>query len=281
MAIDTNMTVTSAADVPQGAEADKIMAEMIAAKNAENQVAAPKGDFSFLNETQQDDTPSPAPVVPASEPTAPVPSPTAPVPEPTAPPPPEEQAFWDRVAPFTAAREAAGGVVTDQILTDAAAAFGVPKSAVQAFLSAAEAKAAVITAPPAPSATAISADDAAVANAQVIDKIGGSQEWAGFTQWAQSTLSSADLKSWNEASPTTRVKLAEIYAPRFTQAKAAASPARNATDGKPAGGTPPVNGGLQPFDSEAALLKAIEDPQYAKDAQYRADVYKRIALSRK
>lgn len=111
---------------------------------------------------------------------------------------------------------------------------------------------------------------------QVFALVGGQEEYAELVSWADANLSEAEKNAFDSAVSGSNFEIAKLAVEGLAAkagkvvAKDAKAPAKKYT-GK---GAP---SGVQAFQSEAEMVKAINDPRYAEDPAYRKGVQERIA----
>ena len=214
-------------------------------------------------------------------------------PAPTNTPAPDNKEFWDKVTPFTEARQANGGELSDEILNKAAAEFGVPVDVVKQFV---ESQDAAAKANPTPTETApteatpktSTGPSDVVAQAKAYEAVGGANKWGEFSKWAVDNLTPAEMTAYKSADAATRADLVSVYSTRFKASSAEATPADpNANTKSITNNT--VNtarqvaannlGKVTPFTSAAEQSAAVLDPKYQTDPVYRGQVIARIAAT--
>jgi hypothetical protein len=109
----------------------------------------------------------------------------------------------------------------------------------------------------------------------IMDEVGGRDNYAAMTEWASGSLTDSELATFNrivESNDPDSAKLAikGLYS-RFLSD--GGSPVK-LMQGQVAGG------GVTPFNSNAQMVEAMKDSRYSKDPAYRAQVEKRISISR-
>lgn len=106
----------------------------------------------------------------------------------------------------------------------------------------------------------------------VFDAVGGKDTYQAMTEWAQANLSQDEIQAYNSTVESGNVQTA-LLAVRglhatFVQKRGSAPVLLK---GKAGDAT-----STQPFRSTAEMVKAMQDPRYAKDPAYRADVERRL-----
>lgn len=108
---------------------------------------------------------------------------------------------------------------------------------------------------------------------EAFDAVGGEDAYKAMIGWARTALTPAEVEAYDRA-----VLASGDAAVRTNAIKglAARYEAENGKDGKLQGGT--GNAGVgDHFKSKAEMVKAMSDPQYKKDAAYRAQVAQKTA----
>jgi hypothetical protein len=108
-----------------------------------------------------------------------------------------------------------------------------------------------------------------------MNEVGGKDNYGAMTEWASGSLTDGELAAFNrvvESNDPDSAKMAikGLYA-RFLSD--GGSPVK-LMQGQVAGS------GITPFSSNAQMVEAMKDSRYAKDPAYRAQVEKRISISR-
>jgi hypothetical protein len=114
-----------------------------------------------------------------------------------------------------------------------------------------------------------------VAASAIRDSVGGKENYDAMIEWASSSLPASEIDSFDEivsggSKDTANMAVKGLYARYLSE-----------------GGGSPVNiakGGtskaaIQPFNSNAQVVEAINDRRYQIDPAYRAEVEKRISVS--
>lgn len=109
----------------------------------------------------------------------------------------------------------------------------------------------------------------------IMNEVGGKDNYGAMTEWASGALTDSELSAFNRVvesndSDTAKMAIKGLYA-RFLSD--GGSPVK-LMQGQVAGG------GITPFNSNAQMVDAMKDSRYAKDPAYRAQVEKRISISR-
>jgi hypothetical protein len=109
----------------------------------------------------------------------------------------------------------------------------------------------------------------------IMSEVGGKDNYGAMTEWASGSLTDSELAAFNrvvESNDADSAKMAikGLYA-RFLSD--GGSPVK-LMQGQVAGS------GITPFNSNAQMVDAMKDPRYGKDPAYRAQVEKRISISR-
>ena len=109
----------------------------------------------------------------------------------------------------------------------------------------------------------------------IMNEVGGKDNYAAMTEWASGSLTDSELATFNRVvesndADTAKMAIKGLYA-RFISD--GGSPVK-LMQGQVAGT------GITPFNSNAQMVDAMKDPRYAKDPAYRAQVEKRIGISR-
>lgn len=158
-----------------------------------------------------------------------------------------------------------GGKLSDNSYADLAK-LGYPKSVVDSYVKGLQADAMVNNAI---SDTKIAMTETSA----IIEGIGGAKELGSMLEWAGSNLTPQELAVYNEAvsgSDAAKVKMA-VHG-MYHAYKQAQGPDLF-------GGRPPVPNNLVPFKTGDDVVRAMEDPRYDIDPEYRAEVAARIAAS--
>lgn len=109
----------------------------------------------------------------------------------------------------------------------------------------------------------------------IMNEVGGKDNYSAMTEWASGALTDSELNTFNRVvesndPDTAKLAIKGLYA-RFLSD--GGSPVK-LMQGQVAGA------GITPFNSNAQMVDAMKDSRYAKDPAYRAQVEKRIAISR-
>lgn len=109
----------------------------------------------------------------------------------------------------------------------------------------------------------------------IMSEVGGKDNYGAMTEWASGALTDSELAAFNRVvesndADTAKMAIKGLYA-RFLSD--GGSPVK-LMQGQVAGG------GVTPFNSNAQMVEAMKDSRYAKDPAYRAQVEKRISISR-
>jgi len=109
----------------------------------------------------------------------------------------------------------------------------------------------------------------------IMNEVGGKDNYGAMTEWASGALTDGELQAFNRVvesndADTAKMAIKGLYA-RFLSD--GGSPVK-LMQGQVAGG------GVTPFNSNAQMVDAMKDSRYAKDPAYRAQVEKRISISR-
>jgi len=109
----------------------------------------------------------------------------------------------------------------------------------------------------------------------IMNEVGGKDNYAAMTEWASGSLTDSELATFNRVvesndADTAKMAIKGLYA-RFLSD--GGSPVK-LMQGQVAGA------GITPFNSNAQMVDAMKDPRYAKDPAYRAQVEKRVGISR-
>lgn len=117
---------------------------------------------------------------------------------------------------------------------------------------------------------------AEVAAKDVMDHVGGADEFAKLTGWAAKTLTPAELSSYNRAVDAGDVVGAKILLSNFKGKYDAAlgkEPNLN-------GGTPPAAGATDTYQEISQYHSDLRDPRYDKDSFFRSKIDKKLERSR-
>jgi hypothetical protein len=109
----------------------------------------------------------------------------------------------------------------------------------------------------------------------IMNEVGGKDNYGAMTEWAAGSLTDSELATFNRVvesndADTAKMAIKGLYA-RFLSD--GGSPVK-LMQGQVAGA------GITPFNSNAQMVDAMKDSRYAKDPAYRAQVEKRISISR-
>lgn len=109
--------------------------------------------------------------------------------------------------------------------------------------------------------------------AELMEVVGGKEEWERVASWARANLGPRELRTFNEAVERGSMELAKL-AIRGIHARYVAATGRqpNLVGGA---ATPGADG----YRSQREAIEAMRDPRYAKDPAYRAEVEARIRVS--
>jgi len=105
---------------------------------------------------------------------------------------------------------------------------------------------------------------------RMYDIAGGEQEYAGMMQWAQDTLSEAEISAFNDSltsEAATELAIRGLHA-RYANEKGP-NLIRGGANTSPSGG----------FESKQQMMAEMAKPQYRSDPAFRAEVQRRVALS--
>ena len=111
--------------------------------------------------------------------------------------------------------------------------------------------------------------------ASITNSIGGQENYDAMVQWASANLPEAEVDSYDDIVSTGTTEAAKMavkgmYA-RYLSENGGSS--MNIAKGGTSGAA------IQPFNSNAQVVEAMNDPRYQNDPAYRADVEKRISVS--
>ena len=106
------------------------------------------------------------------------------------------------------------------------------------------------------------------------DSIGGDDNYAKMTSWAEQNLPQEDAEAFNKLTktgdtPTIRMAVQGLYS-QYTNAMGVEP---NLVTGKPS------TSGPSPYRSTAEVVNAMKDPRYGKDVTYTEDVQNRLGNS--
>lgn len=132
---------------------------------------------------------------------------------------------------------------------------GIPKTMVDAYIDAMSVKADTM-------------------QKEVFDSVGGEESYMAMAQWASTNLTDAERTAFNKVVEGTDFEATKIAIAGLYQKYGKAV----GTEGNMLRGTPPSNVG-DVFTSNAEVVKAMSDPQYKKDAGYRAKVQAKLSRS--
>ena len=109
----------------------------------------------------------------------------------------------------------------------------------------------------------------------ITNSIGGQENYDAMVQWASANLPEAEVDSYDDIVSTGTTDAATMavkgmYA-RYLSENGGSS--MNIAKGGTSGAA------IQPFNSNAQVVEAMNDPRYQNDPAYRADVEKRISVS--
>ena len=109
----------------------------------------------------------------------------------------------------------------------------------------------------------------------ITNSIGGQENYDAMVQWASANLPEAEVDSYDDIVSTGTTEAATMavkgmYA-RYLSENGGSS--MNIAKGGTSGAA------IQPFNSNAQVVEAMNDPRYQNDPAYRADVEKRISVS--
>jgi protein-tyrosine-phosphatase len=106
-----------------------------------------------------------------------------------------------------------------------------------------------------------------------VSTIGGEENYKAMAEWAQSTLSEAEINAYDKAieldKETAKMAVQGMYA-QYIKAVGKAPNLVQGTQAQP---------GSEVFHSIAEVRAAMSDPRYKTDAAYRQSVANRIAAS--
>ena len=111
--------------------------------------------------------------------------------------------------------------------------------------------------------------------ASITNSIGGQENYDAMVQWASANLPEAEVDSYDDIVSTGTTEAAKMavkgmYA-RYLSENGGSS--MNIAKGNTSGAA------IQPFNSNAQVVEAINDRRYEIDPAYRAEVEKRISVS--
>lgn len=113
------------------------------------------------------------------------------------------------------------------------------------------------------------------ATAQVLESVGGAENFEAMTEWAKTGLSDEDIQAFNNSMNSGDVATMKLAAAGLRSAyEAAEGRAPNLTRD---GGPGPRQTGAKPFASNEEMSDAMADPRYRTDPAYRREVKNRIA----
>ena len=109
----------------------------------------------------------------------------------------------------------------------------------------------------------------------ITNSIGGQENYDAMVQWASANLPESEVDSYDDIVSTGTTEAAKMavkgmYA-RYLSENGGSS--MNIAKGGTSGAA------IQPFNSNAQVVEAMNDPRYQNDPAYRADVEKRISVS--
>ena len=106
--------------------------------------------------------------------------------------------------------------------------------------------------------------------------VGGDNQYVAMVEWAQKNLKADEIEAFDSLmeSGTRAQKQFAIEALKSRWQQTAPSTAPK----KVVGGTKPV--GIRPYRSQQEFITDLRDPRYDKDAAYRADVERRLSVSK-
>jgi hypothetical protein len=116
---------------------------------------------------------------------------------------------------------------------------------------------------------------AATVRADIASVAGGEENLNKVLEWAQANLSPSQLAAYEAATATKNVELVKLSLQGIVAAYSKGAEPSFIT-GSPA----PVQGNFAPFQSNAEMVAAINDPRYAKDPAYRNQVAQRLMRSK-
>lgn len=109
----------------------------------------------------------------------------------------------------------------------------------------------------------------------VLKDVGGQEEFAKVSTWAQANLTPAELAEYN-----TNVQAGVNVAKLAVKALHARYVAENGTDGTLVNGGNPQGRNAQGYQTQSEVTAAIRDPRYKSDASYRDQVIAKLAKTR-
>lgn len=117
---------------------------------------------------------------------------------------------------------------------------------------------------------------AATIRADIASVAGGEEQLNAVLTWAKDNLPPTQLAAYEAATATKNVELVKLSLQGLVAAHAKANPSEpRFVQGQEV----PGNSGVKPFISNVEMVEAINNPRYAKDPGYRAEVAQRIAAS--
>jgi hypothetical protein len=106
----------------------------------------------------------------------------------------------------------------------------------------------------------------------VFEAAGGSKEYSSLVEWAKAALSHDEKVAFNKAVTSGHTAEAALAVEALTarRAKTRGTPPSKLLDGRSDAA------GVQPFKSQAEVVRAMRDPRYKSDPAYQAEVRERL-----
>jgi len=108
---------------------------------------------------------------------------------------------------------------------------------------------------------------------QIMDSVGGQEQYQAMSEWALENLSDDELDTYNEmvesgSSQQAQMAVAGLHA-RYTAGGGGVQLTQGSTSGV----------GIKPFNSAAQVTEAMRDKRYSTDPAYRKEVEQRLSVS--
>lgn len=108
------------------------------------------------------------------------------------------------------------------------------------------------------------------------ESVGGEEAYGAMSEWAGQTLTDAELNSYNSLVNSGNVDTAKMAVKGlYAQFQASGNASPSLQQGGTSGG-----GSVQGFNSSAQMVAAMQDPRYKDDPAYRANIEKRLSVSK-
>lgn len=118
---------------------------------------------------------------------------------------------------------------------------------------------------------------AAAKEQELLQRVGGQEQFQKVLEWAGENVSKEDLAAYNEAVGGNDPQEAELAILRLQAHYTASNGAQSAEPARPIQGRPTSAPAVQPFSTPAEMDAAMDDPRYLTDQAFRAEVEAKLA----